>query len=77
MPVAGAEEQIYEAVTAWAEIVDAPHRFGGVEFRVGRREVGHVRIVPPSVEEASSLESGQSVRSNWSKTGYLRCRKWS
>lgn len=42
MPVAGAEDQIYEAVTAWEEIVDALHRFGGVEFRVGRREVGHV-----------------------------------
>lgn len=42
MPVAGAEEQIYEAVTAWEEIEHAPHRFGGVEFRVGRREVGHV-----------------------------------
>jgi hypothetical protein len=42
MPVAGAGEQIYEAVTAWEEIVNAPHRFGGVEFRVGRREVDHV-----------------------------------
>ncbi len=38
----GAGEQIFEAVTAWEEIVHAPHRFGGTEFRVGRREVGHV-----------------------------------
>jgi hypothetical protein len=42
MPVRGAGEQIYEAVTAWEEIAHAPHRFGGVEFRVGHREVGHV-----------------------------------
>ena len=42
MPVPGAGDQIYGAVTAWEEIAHAPHRFGGVEFRVGRREVGHV-----------------------------------
>jgi hypothetical protein len=42
MPVRGAGEQIYEAVTALEEVAQAPHRFGGVEFRVGHREVGHV-----------------------------------
>lgn len=42
MPVASAGKQIYEAVTAWEELAHAPHRFGGTEFRVGRREVGHV-----------------------------------
>ena len=42
MSVTGAGERIYEAVTAWEEIAHAPHRFGGTEFRVGHREVGHV-----------------------------------
>ena len=42
MPVPGAGKRIYEAVTAWEEIAARPHRFGGTEFRVGRREVGHV-----------------------------------
>jgi len=42
MAVAGAGKQIYEAVTAWEEIEHAAHRFGGTEFRVGRREIGHV-----------------------------------
>ena len=42
MPVRGAGEEIYEAVTQWEKIAHAPHRFGGTEFRVGRREVGHV-----------------------------------
>jgi luciferase-like monooxygenase len=42
MPVTGAGEQIYQAVTRWEEVAHAPHRFGGTEFRVGRREVGHV-----------------------------------
>jgi hypothetical protein len=42
MPVKGAGEQIYDAVTAWEEVAHTPHRFGGTEFRVGHREVGHV-----------------------------------
>jgi hypothetical protein len=42
MAVTGAGEQIYEAVTGWQGVAQAPHRFGGTEFRVGRREVGHV-----------------------------------
>ena len=42
MPVKGAGREIYETVVRWEEIVHAPHRFGGTEYRVGRREVGHV-----------------------------------
>lgn len=42
MPVKGAGQQIYETVTRWEEVEHAPHRFGGTEFRFGRREVGHV-----------------------------------
>ncbi len=42
MPVNGAGQQIYEAVAGWEEIAHGPHRFGGVEYRVGHREVGHV-----------------------------------
>lgn len=42
MPVKGAGQQIYAAVTRWEEVKHAPHRFGGTEFRLGHREVGHV-----------------------------------
>lgn len=42
MPVRDAGQQIIEAVTSWEEIEHAPHRFGGTEFRVGHREIGHV-----------------------------------
>ena len=31
-----------EAVQSWPGVEAAPHRFGGVEFRVGRRELGHL-----------------------------------
>ena len=42
MPVVGGGEKIHEAVSRWEEIAARPHRFGGTEFRVGHREVGHV-----------------------------------
>lgn len=35
-------EQITAAVQSWPGVEAAPHRFGGVEFRVGRRELGHL-----------------------------------
>jgi hypothetical protein len=34
--------QITTEVAGWAGVTVAPHRFGGIEFRVGRRELGHL-----------------------------------
>ena len=42
MPVQGAHQRIAEAVLAWEGITQAPHRFGGVAFHVGRAEIGHM-----------------------------------
>jgi len=38
----GAGELIREAVTSWPGVEALPHRFGGVEYRYGRKEMGHV-----------------------------------
>lgn len=35
-------EQIHETVAAWEGVRAEPHRFGGVEFRVRHREIGHL-----------------------------------
>lgn len=35
-------EQIAAEVASWPGVTSAPHRFGGVEFRLGRRELGHL-----------------------------------
>jgi hypothetical protein len=35
-------DAIVEQVSAWPGVTTAPHRFGGTEFRVGRRELGHL-----------------------------------
>ena len=42
MSVNGAQKQITEAVTPMAETTVAPHRFGGVEYQLGTREIGHI-----------------------------------
>ena len=35
-------ERIEREVTSWPGVARHEHRFGGVEFRVGRRELGHL-----------------------------------
>jgi Family of unknown function (DUF5519) len=35
-------ERIEAEVGAWPGVEVGPHRFGGVEFRYGRRELGHL-----------------------------------
>lgn len=35
-------KRIAAAVMAWPEVERAPHRFGGIEFRLGKRELGHL-----------------------------------
>jgi hypothetical protein len=42
MAVSGAGKRIVDAVSAWPGVVARPHRFGGTEFVVGKREVGHI-----------------------------------
>src|SRR6266436_1647898 len=42
MPVSGASKRIGNALQTCAGITAQPHRFGGMEYRLGRREIGHV-----------------------------------
>jgi hypothetical protein len=42
MSVGGAAKKITRAVAEWPDTAAAPHRFGGVEFSVGKREIGHL-----------------------------------
>jgi hypothetical protein len=34
--------QIQREVGSWDGVTMGPHRYGGIEFRVGRRELGHL-----------------------------------
>jgi hypothetical protein len=42
MSVRGAQERITEAVTAWEGVTVQSHHFGGVEYVIGKREIGHI-----------------------------------
>jgi luciferase-like monooxygenase len=36
------QQAIVREVSAWPGVTAGPHRFGGTELRLGRRELGHV-----------------------------------
>jgi len=42
MSVRGASKIIVDTLLTWENIEAHPHRFGGTEFRIGRREIGHI-----------------------------------
>jgi hypothetical protein len=42
MTVSAAQETITRAVTTWEGVTVQPHRFGGVEYVIGKREIGHI-----------------------------------
>lgn len=42
MPVPGAKQRIESTLREWPGIDAQPHRYGGTEYRFGRREIGHV-----------------------------------
>jgi len=66
MPVSGAQKAISEAVTSWPNMTIAPHRFGGVEYQLGTREIGHIHgdslvdIPFPTAVRKELVENGQA-----------------
>jgi predicted DNA-binding protein (MmcQ/YjbR family) len=42
MSVRGASKRIVDTLLSWEGVETHPHRFGGTEFRIGRREIGHI-----------------------------------
>jgi|SRR5690242_11585157 luciferase-like monooxygenase len=42
MAVRGAKDRIVAAVHGWEDVEIRPHRYGGLEFRLGKRELGHI-----------------------------------
>lgn len=36
------QQAIVREVSAWPGVTTGPHRFGGIELRLGRRELGHL-----------------------------------
>ncbi len=42
MTVSGAQDIITRTVSEWEGITVQPHRFGGVEYAIRKREIGHI-----------------------------------
>ena len=63
----GAAQRITATVASWPEVEVGPHRFGGVEFRVGRRELGHLHG-----ERIADLPFPRRVRDELIATGRAR-----
>lgn len=42
MSVSNAQKTITQMLVSWDGVSTAPHRFGGVEYRLGARELGHI-----------------------------------
>lgn len=42
MTIRGASKRIIETLLSWDGIESHLHRFGGTEFRIGKREIGHL-----------------------------------
>lgn len=42
MSITGARDQISSVVLSWEGVTGHPHRFGGTEYRLGTRELGHI-----------------------------------
>jgi hypothetical protein len=77
LAVRGAGHRIAAEVSRWEGVTASPHRFGGTEFRYGRRELGHVHgdyqadIVFPMEVRDALVEEGRAQphhilpRSGW------------
>ena len=42
MTVHGAAQRIQTELLSWPHVEAHPHRFGGTEYRIGHRELGHI-----------------------------------
>jgi len=62
---------LVEQVSAWQGVSVRDHRFGGIEFRLGTREIGHVHAfgivdIPFTVKIRDALvRSGRAQRHHW------------
>jgi Luciferase len=76
----GAGELIRKAVALWPGVEAHPHRFGGIEYRVGRKEMGHVHgdrladLPLPRKLHDEVIASGQAEQHHvLPHTGWVSC----
>lgn len=80
MSVNGAKVRIEEAVLTWPGVTAHPHRFGGTEYRLGGRELGHIHgeslvdIPFPTRVRAEVVAAGRAQPHHLlPETGWVSC----
>jgi len=58
--------RIADEVLSWEGVTAQPHRFGGIEFRFGKRELGHLHGDPPRLAD---LPFHKNIRNMLLETG--------
>ena len=58
--------RIRTEIESWEGVTTHPHRFGGVEFRLGKRELGHLHGDPPRLAD---LPFKRTIRDMLVETG--------
>ena len=80
MVVRGAQSRITKEVTSWSGVTSHPHRFGGVEYVIGKREIGHIhgdQLVdipfPKKVRDEIVAEGRAQPHHILPETGWVSC----
>jgi hypothetical protein len=61
--------RIQRVVASWEGVTVHPHRFGGVEFRLGRRELGHIHRAQSGHAAWADLPFTSRIREMLVETG--------
>ena len=58
-------EKIKEQIMNWEGVTSGVHRFGGIEFRIGYREMGHVHV-----DKLADLPFPMQIRNKLVESGH-------
>jgi len=64
-------KRIADELLSWPGVEALPHRFGGTEFRVGRRQLGHIHG-----DHTADLPLPRALRDELVAAGRARVHRW-
>jgi Family of unknown function (DUF5519) len=67
---------IEREVASWEGVTVHPHRFGGIEFRLGKRELGHIHPGRPGSAGWADLPFTSRIREMLVETGRAEPHKF-
>ena len=69
-------EAIEREVASWEGVTAHPHRFGGTEFRLGKREIGHIHPSQAGSTAWADLPFTSRIREMLIETGRAEPHKF-